>query len=127
MFKEDRIEKVMKSLDCSREDAIDVLKHDEIIDKGGRTEYDLPIEQEKLAKKMANAGTRKTPTTYNFNKRERKENTTKSGIISALKDFLSVSELKCENVNITNKERQIAFSVGENDYELTLVQKRKKK
>ena len=33
----------------------------------------------------------------------------------------------CENVEITNKERQIAFKIGENAYELTLVQKRKPK
>jgi hypothetical protein len=33
----------------------------------------------------------------------------------------------CENVEITNKERQIAFKIGENCYELTLVQKRKPK
>jgi hypothetical protein len=30
-----------------------------------------------------------------------------------------------ENVEITNAERQIAFTVGENKYELTLTQKRK--
>jgi hypothetical protein len=30
-------------------------------------------------------------------------------------------------VEITNKERQIAFKIGENAYELTLVQKRKPK
>jgi hypothetical protein len=32
-----------------------------------------------------------------------------------------------EMVNITNAERQIAFKIGENDFELTLVQKRKSK
>ena len=37
------------------------------------------------------------------------------------------SENACENVEITNKERQIAFKIGENAYELTLVQKRKPK
>ena len=37
------------------------------------------------------------------------------------------SENACKNVEITNKERQIAFQIGENNYELTLVQKRKPK
>jgi hypothetical protein len=32
-----------------------------------------------------------------------------------------------ENVEITNKERQIAFTVGDTAFELTLVQKRKPK
>ena len=40
-------------------------------------------------------------------------------------EFLQTIEV--DNPTITNKERQIAFSVGDNDYELTLVQKRKKK
>jgi hypothetical protein len=37
------------------------------------------------------------------------------------------SENACVDVEITNKERQIAFKIGENAYELTLVQKRKPK
>ena len=31
-----------------------------------------------------------------------------------------------ENVEITNKNRMIAFSIGEKSFELTLVEKRKK-
>jgi hypothetical protein len=38
-----------------------------------------------------------------------------------------LTEKGYEMVEITNKERQIAFKVGENDYEFTLVQKRKPK
>ena len=45
-----------------------------------------------------------------------------------LAKFLTeTSENACEMVEITNKERQIAFKIGENAYELTLVQKRKPK
>ena len=32
-----------------------------------------------------------------------------------------------ENLEITNKERQIAFKIGENSFEITLIQKRKPK
>ena len=61
-------------------------------------------------------------------KRSRKENPTKAGIIAEIAKFLEEnSENACENVEITNKERQIAFKIGENCYELTLVQKRKPK
>ena len=82
-----------------------------------------------MAKKMANAGTKK-PTVYKFDTKEkkRKENPTKAGIIAELAKFLEEnSGNACENVEITNKERQIAFKIGENDFELTLVQKRAKK
>ena len=118
-------EKIMRILECSEEEAEDVMKWDKVIDQGGRTPYDLDPALEKEAKKMANV---KTKTVFNFTKRERKENPTKAGIIAELAEFLKEnSENACENVEITNKERQIAFKVGENCYELTLVQKRKPK
>lgn len=57
-----------------------------------------------------------------------KANPTKGGIIAELADFMEHhSEYAAENVTITNKERMIAFRIGDNDYEITLIQKRKKK
>ena len=116
---------IMNILKCSEEEAEDVMKWDKVIDQGGRTPYDFDKEKEKEAKKMANAGTR---TVYEFTKRERKENPTKSGIITDLARFLTeLSDFATENVEITNKERQISFKIGEETFELTLVQKRKPK
>lgn len=125
---EEQKQKIMSLLDCSPEEAEDIMKWDKIIDQGGRTPYDLSPEAEKEAKKYANSREKKKPTTYDFKKRERKPNPTKGAIIAELAQFLAEnSENACENVEITNKERQIAFKIGENDYELTLVQKRKPK
>ena len=125
---EEQKQKIMSLLDCSPEEAEDVMKWDKVIDQGGRTPYDLSPEAEKEAKKYANSREKKKPTTYDFKKRERKPNPTKGAIIAELAQFLAEnSENACENVEITNKERQIAFKIGENDYELTLVQKRKPK
>lgn len=116
---------IMKILKCTEEEAEDVMKWDKVIDQGGRTPYDFDKEKEKEAKKMANAGTR---TVYEFTKRERKENPTKSGIIADLARFLTeLSDFATENVEITNKERQISFSIADEKFELTLVQKRKPK
>ena len=94
--------------------------------------FDLSAEKEKLAKKVANVDTkkRKKPTVDNLAARgkARKDNPTKASIIAELAKFLTEnSENACEMVEITNKERQIAFKIGENAYELTLVQKRKPK
>lgn len=124
-----KIEKLMRLLDCTEEEALDVIETDKIIDKGGRTKYDLPIEQEKMALKMSSVQDRKAKDkTTNMRGKVRAENPTKSGIISNLAEFLTeMSNFECENVEITNKERQIAFKCGENNYELTLVQKRKPK
>jgi hypothetical protein len=55
-------------------------------------------------------------------KRSRKKNDTKADLIAKFAELL---EETAENVEITNAERQIAFTVGENKYELTLTQKRK--
>ena len=122
---ESQKEKIMRLLKCSAEEAESVIASDKIIDKGGRTEFDLSPEAEKEAKKFANSRERKRPTVYDFKKRERKANPTKGGIIAELAKFLSDSSEFCpENVEIVNKERQIAFSVSGNRYELTLVQKR---
>lgn len=123
------IKRIQEGLNCPLEEAEEIYEYDQKVEKSsGGQEYDLTKEQEKEAKKWARTGTRKTPTVYNFNQRQRKENPTKAAIIAEIAKFLvENSENACENVEITNKERQIAFSIGKNNYEFTLVQKRKPK
>lgn len=120
----ERIESIMKTLNISKEQAIDLLEYDKAVDRTTkeRLKYDLSLEDEKRAKKLANVTEHKR-TAYNFSKRERKPNMTKRAIIEYLMECFA----EYDNVVMTNKERQIAFSCDGNDYELTLVQKRKKK
>ena len=126
--KAEKVKEIMRLLDCTEEEALDVIRTDEIIDKGGRTEYDLPIAEEKAALKMGRVDERKAKSADNKRGKVRAENPTKSGIIAEIAEFLTEkSQFACENVEITNKERQIAFKIGENAYEFTLVQKRKPK
>ena len=124
-----KVAEIMRLLDCTEEEAIDVIETDKIIDKGGRTKYDLPIEKEKEIRKLYAVKDRQAKDQEtNQRGKVRAENLTKSGIIASLTEFLTENgTLNCENVRILNKERQIAFKCGENDYELTLVQKRKPK
>ena len=126
---ETQLQRIMSGLKCSEEEAKEILAFDKRIDKGERTEYDLSPEEEKAAKKWANTtSAEKKPPNYKWDKRERKSNPTKGGIIAELADFMTnQSQYAAENVNITNKERMIAFSIGDNDFEITLIQKRKKK
>ncbi len=121
----------MKKLGWSDEEIAEVMACDKAIDQGEKMDFDLSDEQLKEVKKLTKT-TSKKPTVYQLDnkegKRSRKENPTKAGIIAELAQFLQEnSENACENVEITNKERQIAFQIGENSYELTLVQKRKPK
>lgn len=129
---ETQIARIMSGLRCSREEATEIFLADKAIDRGERMPFDLDPETEKMAKKFANVQERKrkAPTVYNFDTstKKRKENPTKSGIIAEIAQFLQEkSENACENVIITNAERQISFTIGENTYEFTLVQKRKPK
>ena len=120
---ESQIERIMNGLRCSREEAEQILADDKAIDRGERMSFDLDKETEKQAKKWANTGTRQT--TSEKTERKRKENPTKASIIAEIANFLT--EKGYEMVEITNKERQIALKVGENAFELTLVQKRQPK
>ena len=120
---ESQIERIMNGLKCSREEAEQILADDKAIDRGERMSFDLDKETEKQAKKWANTGTRQT--NGEKTERKRKENPTKATIIAEIANFLTENDY--EMVEITNKERQIALKVGENAFELTLVQKRQPK
>lgn len=121
-----QIARIMQGLKCSEQEAKEIYLADCAIDKGEKMDFDISKEQEKVVKKMRQAD--RKPTVYKFDKRERKENATKAGIIQELFTFLTENcNFNAENVEITNKERQIAFVCGDNSYELTLVQKRKPK
>ena len=130
----------MKKLGYTDEQIQEMLADDKRIDRGEILEWDLSAEEHKKAMKYANSDEKKkkTPqtdeksgkTAYNFDTstKKRKENPTKANIIALLATILGENSDFCaENVEITNKERQIAFTVGENAFELTLVQKRKPK
>ena len=119
----EQIERIMKNLKCSREEAEAILAEDKRIDRGEKVNFDLSEEEHRKAMKNANAGTR----TAKEGKTARKapENPTKEGVIAKIAEFLT--ENGYNSVEITNKTRQIAFKIGEDAYELTLIAKRKPK
>ena len=122
---ENQVEKFMRLLNISEAEAKQLVEDDKAIDKGQRMPFDLSKEEEKAAKKFANVTTKKQPTVYKFEKKH-KENPTKAALIAKIAEFLKQNgENLCENVKITNKERQISFSIADENFELTLVQKRK--
>lgn len=119
----EQIAHLMKTLDCTEAEALDILQQDKAIDRGERVSFDLSKEDEKRAKKYANADTHKR--SVNPVHRERKPNEQKEAIIAELFEILRQNpKIHAENVEIANKNRQIVFSVGEKHYDLTLVEKR---
>lgn len=126
--KDKAIERIMAGLKCSMEEAEQVYNYDKAIDHGEKTDYDLPPEKEQIARKFAHTGTRKAPTVYRFDRKERKPNAAKGAIIAGLETFLSKDPgFSVDSIEVTNKERQIIFTSGGETFELTLVQKRKPK
>lgn len=121
-------ERIMRVCGVSAKEADEILKTDKEIDKGIKQPFDLSEDAEKVAKSFARCTDRKKPIILDNKPRERKANPTKGGIIAEIAQFLTEkSAFAVENLEITNKERQIAFKIGENNYEITLIQKRKPK
>lgn len=123
---EELIAKHIKCLNCTREEAIDIIETDKIIDKGGRTQYDLSIEAEKEAIKIGRVDERKSTKADNMRGKVRAENPTKEGLIQFLFEALCVDD-NIEKLEVVNKTKLITFSMNGENFELDLKQKRKKK
>ena len=123
------IQSTMKTLDLTREEAIEMWCDDHDIDMGKAKEFDLDPEKQKIVKQMTKAGGKARATE---NKpRERKPNEEKREIIKYLAYSLGecdkFGENFAESVETVNVEREITFKIGENAYSLTLTLHRKPK
>ena len=110
---EEKIQKLMKSLNISREEAIELMEEDKRIDRGEKL-YELDPELEKGAKKARQADRKKTEV-----KRERKPKPEKAEICSAMMDGLR--ELGVAEFEITNAEREFIFHHNGTKYKVTLA------
>lgn len=127
---QEKQKQALRKLGLSEEEIKELMEYDNKIDKGQKNlEHDLTAEQEKIAKKAIHV-TGKSIKSENTPKQERKSkgNPTKELVIAEFAKFLAEnSEISAENVEILNKTRQIAFKIGENNYEIALTEKRKPK
>lgn len=118
------IERNMKLLDISREEAMQMLEDDKRIDKGEKL-FALTPEQEKASKKARQADRKKKTTVYKFDtsKRKKPENKGKQAIITALTE--SVENLGAENLDVINNEREFFFELNGTKYKIVLSMPRK--
>ena len=114
----DQIQKMMKNLGLTEQEARELLADDAKVDKGEKMAFDLSPEQEKNAKKARMTGTKKKPAAYKFEKKPRKENAEKREILKAL---FELAESNWEQANLTNPERQVDFVLNGNSYSITLT------
>ena len=119
---EEKIAKLMKLLDCTREEAISVIEDDKRIDKGEKL-FELTAEQKKVAKQSCATGTKKR-TVYKFDSaKSKKKDTEKEEIVQK---FFEFAQNFTENCEIVNANREISFELGGNSYSLVLSKHRKK-
>lgn len=131
---EKQIANMMKTLKISREEAIEVIREDEAIDKMSMSEVDndLTPEQKKAKKKATNTTGDKTKRAYTFTKRERKPDEVKREIIETIAQNL---DRACcgedlthpTNIQIVKPEKEITFVLFGDEYSVTLTKHRKTK
>ena len=114
---EKQIENAMRSLNLSREEAIEMLRDDEAIDKGAEL-FELTDEQKKVAKQMTAAGGGKHKEKV---KRERKVDEDKHEIMQTLDDALCDI---ADNVDERKADSEISFSYNGARYTLKLIKHR---
>ena len=118
---EDKILLMMKNLDITREEAIELIEEDKKIDRMTsmkEIDNDLTDEQKEVVKKArrGSSGSKHKITI----KREKKKDDLKASIIA---DIISV--LNADDVNIINAEREIEFIKNDRKFKIVLSVPRK--
>ena len=117
-----KIAATMRACNCSYEEALQVARDDAAIDRGARLDWE-PTEAEEKAIRAANkVQAERKPRTKT--KVERPVDNVKREIIDKIRALL---ESNYENVNVTNVEKVIEFSIGEDNYAIDLKKHREKK
>lgn len=120
---EKRVVSLMKTLQCTREEAISVIMEDEEIDGMTMKEInaDLTPEQKKAMKDATKTGTKKRTTTA---KRERKVDETKKRLINNYRVLL---EGMGATVEPLTTEAEMHFTFEGDSYTVKLIKHRKPK
>lgn len=123
---EQEIQKTMKALDISRDEAVAMLKEDEEIDRMamGEVDNDLTAEQKKVKKAMTKTGEKKK-TVYKFDKKkERKVDETKKHFLDCIRVLIEGMGAVVEPLKT---EAEMHFTFGEDSYTIKLIKHRPQK
>lgn len=116
---EKEIAKQMRSLGCTREEALDVIEWDDAIDAGDKEKGAFTPEQKKMIRTLTKAD--KDPTKKRApSKRERKVDENKKILIEKLAGSLQ----DVENLSIKN-ETEISFTFNGENFSVKLTKHRK--
>ena len=113
-----QVEKIMRLLNCSKEEAENVIASDKAIDKGAKF-FELNQEQKKAEKKMRSVGVRTVNAYGKQTTRERPQDRQKRFLIDtfvrALKDHAPQIDFE-----VTNPEREIILKYGDRKFKVVL-------
>ena len=113
---EERIAQIMKSLDLTREEALELLEDDDKIEHNQKMPFDLTKEQEKNVRKMKNVA--RTVDAYGKQRtRTVKEDAEKLLLIKLIADTLSE---QTESLTVTNPQREINFEFQNRKFKIVL-------
>lgn len=120
---DERIDFIVDKLGCSIAEAIEIINDDATIDKGGRCEWEPSVEEEKRIHKETKPKVDRKPRATGT-KRERKADDAKREVIAMVAELLGAN---FENVEVTNVEKTIEFTIGDESFSIDLKKHRKPK
>ena len=126
---EDRIKYIMRTLDCSEQEALQLIEDDKAVDRMTKTseiQSDLTQEQKKASKKArAVAKAPKAPTAYKWEtKKQKKRDNEKHNVIKLFINALE-GDTNVRNIEITNEDREFEFLYNARRSKATLNAQRK--
>lgn len=114
---EKKIAELMKRLECSREEALQIIADDAEIEKGAEL-FELTAEQKKVAKAYTQTGTRKGGKV----KRERKVDEVKKSLLELL--LATVENESGAKVTSRKNEAEFSFIFGDENFTVKLIKHR---
>ena len=112
------VERIAKLLDCSLDEAQNVIDADSRIDKGEKL-FELDKDQKKAEKKMRSVGVKTVNPYGKQTTRERPQDRQKRFLIETLARALTDHTPPAE-MEITNPEREIVFTYADRKFKIVL-------
>lgn len=118
----------MRKLGYSEEEIAEMLADDLAIERSNTADkvfdWEMDVEEHKKAMKNANVDEKKKPAEKATSRRERKPNMEKRDLIDIISCALREAGYE---TTVSNLERTVEFSIGEQNYSFTLTAHRKPK
>lgn len=128
---EDRIKYIMRTLDCSEQEALQLIEDDKAVDRMTKTaeiQSDLTQEQKKASKKaraVAKAPKAKAPTAYKWEtKKQKKRDNEKHNVIKLFINALE-GDTNVKDIKMLNEDREFEFLYNDRKIKVTLIAPRK--